>query len=306
MTLIQTMTNQDTDLSQRLVAAKPLFGVLLNLFFILTMIQFFSRPQIAPKKSAARKVNYVNTTSSEEESDDDKSKGTSSSLSEKDQLDSDQYDVVMEDLPPPVSPRTPPQIMILDSPPRITIPLPQIDPDLVNIPAAQPPSIEPPDELITALESLTLSTIRMQKTHQLPFLLRNVREGFLSRCRVLGVPIYSNNRQLSLCVRYDYVAGLTYKTDISKWLCPLCELHGTFRTREMLACHLQWDHAEVFSEWGQMDDAEVSDHYQFELKLKHRTSYQESESWNLQLVIPEPEIQPKTEDERYFFANIIS
>ena len=158
----------------------------------------------------------------------------------------------------PIRARTPPEIMILDSPPKITIPLPQIDHDHVNPQTAEPPSIEPPDELLTALESLTLSTIRMQKTHQLPFLLRNMREGFLSRCRALGVPIYSDNRQLSLCVRYDYVAGLTYKTDISKWLCPLCELHGTFRTREMLACHLQWDHAEVFSEWGQMDDTEVS------------------------------------------------
>ena len=149
--------------------------------------------------------------------------------------------------------------MLLDSPPRITIPLPQIDHDLVNTPAAQSRSIEqPPDELITALESFTLSTIRMQKTHRLPFLLRNVREGFLSRCQALRVPIYSDSRQLSLSVRYDYVAGPTYKTDISKWLCPLCELHGTFRTREMLACHFHWDHAEVFSEWDQMDGTEVS------------------------------------------------
>ena len=219
------------------------------------------RPQIAPKKSAARKVNYVNTTSSEEDDSDVGNKETSPSEEEEeeDQLDSDQYDVDMGGPPSPLRPRTPPEIMLLDSPPRITIPLPQIDRDLVNPPAAQSPSIEqPPDELITALESFTLSTIRMQKTHQLPFLLRNVREGFLSRCRALGVPIYNDNRQLSLSVRYDYVAGLTYKTDISKWLCPLCELHGTFRTREMLACHLHWDHAEVFSEWGQMDDTEVS------------------------------------------------
>ena len=26
----------------------------------------------------------------------------------------------------------------------------------------------------------------------------------------------------------------------------------------MLACHLQWDHAKVISEWGQMDGTEVS------------------------------------------------
>lgn len=148
--------------------------------------------------------------------------------------------------------------MILDSPPKITIPLSQIDLSLVDDPAPQSRSIEPSDELITALESLALPTIRMQKTHQLPFLLRNVREGFLSRCRALGVPIYSHDRQLSLCVRYDYVAGPTYITDISNWLCPLCELHGIFRTREMLDCHLQWDHAEVYSEWERMVVTEVS------------------------------------------------
>ena len=204
-------------------------------------------------------MNYVNTASSEGDSDSEDSdtdaniKGTPSSSSEKDQLDSDQYDVDMDEPPHPIRARTPPEIMILDSPPRITIP--QTDLGLVNAPTAQP---HPPGELITALESLTLSTIRMQKTHQLPFLLRNVREGFLSRCRALSVPIYSDNRQLFLCVQYDYLAGLTYKTNIFKWLCPLCELHGTFRTREMLYCHLQWDHAEVFSEWRQIDYTEVS------------------------------------------------
>ena len=212
-------------------------------------------------------MNYVNTASSEGDSDSDNegesdtdanSKGMSSSSSEKDQLDSDQYGVSLDEPPHPIRARTPPEIMILDSPPRITIPLPQTDLDLVNGPTAQPPSTDPPGELITALESLTLSTLRMQKTHQLPFLLRNVREGFLSRCRALGVPIYSDNRQLFLCVQYDYLAGLTYKTNIFKWLCPLCELHGTFRTREMLYCHLQWDHAEVFSEWRQIDYTEVS------------------------------------------------
>ena len=54
------------------------------------------------------------------------------------------------------------------------------------------------------------------------------------------------------------ISGRPFKIDILKWLCLLCELHGTFRTREMLACHLQWDHAKVISEWGQMDGTEVS------------------------------------------------
>ena len=54
-------------------------------------------------------------------------------------------------------------------------------------------------------------------------------------------------------MRYDSVA------DISKRLCPLCEIHGTVsKTRDtLLSCHIQWDHAEVSYEWGEMD-TEVS------------------------------------------------
>jgi hypothetical protein len=122
--------------------------------------------------------------------------------------------------------------------------------------------------LVLALESLALSAaIQMQKTYLLPlFLLSNLPKGFLSTLESLNNPTYKNNRQQSLTIQYYYVGGprrsrslsTTDKTIISEWLCPLCELHGTFRQIGMLACHLQWDHTEVYCGWDKMEDTEVS------------------------------------------------
>ncbi|KAF8156828.1 hypothetical protein B0H34DRAFT_710695 [Crassisporium funariophilum] len=230
-----------------------------------------SRPQIAAKKSAARKVEYTNATSSEEESEK-----MPTSSSDDDQLDSDQYDPVRADrnvqedvnmeeatqyLPPPAN-------VVLNSQPTITIPLPQIDQSLVeNREAIQ--STDPSADLVAAVEMLTLSTLRMHKTRQLPFMVRTLRQGFLQRCRELQIPIYSDDRRPTVSVHYDYVAGISYETEVSKWLCPLCELMGDFTTREMLDCHLRWDHQEVYTEWVQTDETD------------------ESEEWSLQLLIPE-------------------
>ena len=78
-----------------------------------------------------------------------------------------------------------------NGPPRITIPLPQIDRNIVTTLTAQSPSIEPPDELITAIESLRLSKIRMQKKSSTSFLVsQRTRIFFVQlRCRTLGVSI---------------------------------------------------------------------------------------------------------------------
>ncbi|KAG5638004.1 hypothetical protein H0H81_002272 [Sphagnurus paluster] len=57
---------------------------------------------------------------------------------------------------------------------------------VVPPPAAPPESRE---QVTNAIESLTGSIIRMQKTKQLPFLLRNLRNGFLGRCRELSIPV---------------------------------------------------------------------------------------------------------------------
>ena len=133
----------------------------------------------------------------------------------------------------------PSTVILYDTPPRITIPLPQLGLQ------------SPPESLIVAIEALSLSCVRMQKARQLPFLRKNLRCGFERRCLSLGVPTTSDKtaRPPSICVRYEHVVDLSYETWISAWLCPLCELHGEMKTREMLSSHLQWDHPEAYVEW---------------------------------------------------------
>ena len=102
-------------------------------FFCHNKILEIYRPQIISIKSAARRVNYVNTTSSEEDNSDVGNKETLSSSSEEEQLDLNQYDAVIEEPPRlPLRARTPPKIIFKDGPPRITILLFQIDRDIVN------------------------------------------------------------------------------------------------------------------------------------------------------------------------------
>lgn len=133
----------------------------------------------------------------------------------------------------------PSTVILYDTPPRITIPLPQLGLQ------------SPPESLIVAIEALSLSCVRMQKARQLPFLRKNLRCGFERRCLSLGVPTTSDKtaRPPSICVRYEHVVDLSYETWISAWLCPLCELYGEMKTREMLSSHLQWDHPEAYVEW---------------------------------------------------------
>ncbi|KAF8970426.1 hypothetical protein BDZ97DRAFT_1791330 [Flammula alnicola] len=133
-----------------------------------------------------------------------------------------------------------------------------------------------PDILIAAVEALSLSAVRMQGTSQLPFLLRNLREGFLKRCRKMQVPIFTDGRAVTLSVRYEYVAGAMYQTKVSSWRCPLCNFLGTLKTQEMLDCHLKWDHAEVYREWHKTDETD------------------QIEFWELRLLIPE--VQRETDN----------
>ncbi|KDR68380.1 hypothetical protein GALMADRAFT_161032 [Galerina marginata CBS 339.88] len=227
--------------------------------------------QKALKKSAARKIESVDTSSSGSDDDDDKSMRSSSgrSSTQVDELDSDQYDQEPDHAPEDVEMEDadPPEIVLLDSPPRITAPLPNIRPAVEEPPVDR---TEPSDELIAAVEALTLSAIRMQKTSCLPFLLRNLRKGFLKRCSRLLVPIYPIDQEIELHVHYESAGGAVYQTEVSDWQCPLCDLLGILPTREMLDCHLRWDHPEVYCEWHEMDD-------------------HESDCWKLQLVIPEIE-----------------
>jgi len=139
--------------------------------------------------------------------------------------------------------------------PRITIPLPQVK--------AEPEEpiigeLGPSDLLLNAVEAFTLSPIRMEATGQFPFLRRNLRRGFLKRCMDLLVPIYRDDKEVALLVKYDYIDGIVFQAEVDDWICPFCNFLGKFPTREMLNCHLEWDHREVFSEWEKIEETEAS------------------------------------------------
>ncbi|KAF8191132.1 hypothetical protein BJ912DRAFT_964139 [Pholiota molesta] len=209
--------------------------------------------------SAARKVEYTNASTSESD-ESSKTKSNSSSSSEEEEREQPPSPKSESDIEMDESVQEIPDIVLLDYPRRAS-PVP--DRQLVD------PQAEPPAGLIAAVEALTLSAIRMQKTKQLPFLLRNLRHGFLKRCRKLQVPVFTDGRKVSLELVYEHVAGVRYETRIEAWCCPLCDLLGMVKTQEMLECHLRWDHAEVFCEWQKKEETE------------------EIEYWELRLLIPE-------------------
>lgn len=117
----------------------------------------------------------------------------------------------------------------------------------------------PSDTLIEALENISLTTIRLAKLHRLPFMLRNLRKGFLSRCKSLGIdPSHSIPPSKPITVIYKCVAQLAEdrypeqrgtRTTMADWRCPLCELHGVFPAQQILQAHLQRDHPGVGFQW---------------------------------------------------------
>jgi len=121
-----------------------------------------------------------------------------------------------------------------------------------------PPEM-PSDALIEALEDISLVTIRLASLHRLPFMLRNLREGFLSRCKSLGIDTSrSFPPPKPITVVYNCAARTAEdrspeqqvtRTTMRDWKCPFCELHGTFLSRQILSAHLRWDHSDVSFVW---------------------------------------------------------
>ncbi|TFY69475.1 hypothetical protein EVJ58_g382 [Rhodofomes roseus] len=123
------------------------------------------------------------------------------------------------------------------------------------------------DQLATALDALTLAPSRLQQFKQLPFLLRNLHNGFRHRCERSGIataPKSAPTAPVGVVYRYDWEAGTQeasgsesdhiyeeWRGGMDTWSCPLCRLHGQFDTREMLAFHLRQDHNEVKVLWNQ-------------------------------------------------------
>jgi hypothetical protein len=97
----------------------------------------------------------------------------------------------------------------------------------------------------------------MQVTRQLPFLRRNLRQGFISRCADVLIPIHPDQKHVSLEVSYEYVDGIVFQSKIEDWLCPLCNLFGKFTTQATLHCQLKWDHQEIFSDWEKIEQSDV-------------------------------------------------
>ena len=121
----------------------------------------------------------------------------------------------------------------------------------------------PSEELMTALEALTLSSLQMQMARKLPFLLRNLRRGFENRCRLLRVPVDTAEHApvfLDVLYKHDVTdeEGLSHSHNYlvrkQVWCCPMCEILGVFKTREMLAKHIEWDHPEVTTNWEQVNE----------------------------------------------------
>ena len=139
----------------------------------------------------------------------------------------------------------PPELIRLDSPPPITIPLPQIDSEYTVNPF--------PPRLAAALSSLApaVTSLRLHETRQLPFLVRNLRRGFLLRCESLGMSLKKSTENISLRVKYQHVDDIEHQVLSRKWKCPVCSLHGELPNQGVLASHLEWDHAELFVEWQQ-------------------------------------------------------
>ena len=133
------------------------------------------------------------------------------------------------------------------------------------------------DELLDAFNALTLTAARLQQRRRLPFLPRNLRMGFESRCRTFRVPIGPEDfPKFPVKVVYRYAVEDSESEDsdivilnqepkfqefvgmLTKWACPLCELHKPFRNRAMLAYHLKKDHSEAQISWDELRFQNVS------------------------------------------------
>lgn len=180
----------------------------------------------------------------------------------------------------PVDPADAPEIILLDAPPRYTShfhPRPQLT-----------PATTPPSALVTAVEMLSSTTRRMRATHRLPFLVRELRHGFHGRCSELLVPVFKDKRIPKLEAVYAGVGEEEYVACVEgSWLCPLCDLLGALRTREILDCHLRWDHAEVFYEWEPGAGVDVVCTLTFFAGYVLMYHLQGVDDWVLRVLIPE-------------------
>ncbi|KAF6762024.1 hypothetical protein DFP72DRAFT_594166 [Ephemerocybe angulata] len=150
----------------------------------------------------------------------------------------------------------PAELIDLNSPPRINIPLPQIGPSPPRANVRLPPENNAgaaqagfPPRLFSAISRLALPSERLRQAERLPFLAGRMRRGFLLRCRDLGLPLDSDADAVSLRVRYEHIDEIKFNLLLTAWKCPICSFHGVFPNRLILAKHLEWDHGEFYIKW---------------------------------------------------------
>ncbi|KIJ14576.1 hypothetical protein PAXINDRAFT_115917 [Paxillus involutus ATCC 200175] len=123
---------------------------------------------------------------------------------------------------------------------------------------------EPSEALLEGLERISLSSVRLQKLRRLPFLRRNLQDGFAHRCKLAGVPTKRISLpRTSISVIYHCPLATTVlgsprkapptgaRSSMKDWFCPLCSLHHNFANQMMLDKHLSWDHPSVKALWGE-------------------------------------------------------
>ncbi|EIW77063.1 hypothetical protein CONPUDRAFT_168086 [Coniophora puteana RWD-64-598 SS2] len=126
----------------------------------------------------------------------------------------------------------------------------QISPQTATAPPA------PPEELMLALEPLILGPMRLRRECTLPFLLRNVRQGFEFKCKFRKVDTTTKefpSRPVTVVYKLLARSGsgvvCEWKIGLHEWICQFCDIHGRFANPEMLEAHYRWDHAEVGVRW---------------------------------------------------------
>jgi hypothetical protein len=131
---------------------------------------------------------------------------------------------------------------------------------------------EPSEALLEGLERISLSSVRLQKLRRLPFLRRNLQDGFAHRCKLAGVPTKRISLpRTSISVIYHCPLATTVlgslrkapptgaRSSMKDWFCPLCSLHHNFANQMMLDKHLSWDHPSVKALWGEVSTVYVDD-----------------------------------------------
>ncbi|KAI0084749.1 hypothetical protein BDY19DRAFT_1060135 [Irpex rosettiformis] len=90
-----------------------------------------------------------------------------------------------------------------------------------------------------------------------PFLTRNLRAGFHQHCIDLGIPTYPSttpDAPFQATYRFRLTDTDEWEDHVRaslEWICPLCDLHGKFNTRDMLVYHIEKDHSEVHHAWSE-------------------------------------------------------